>query len=236
MESRAPERVVAVRVVSGRDQDQVGPVPARDWHAHVLDEREKHLVAAPAWHGKVEREPLCVAFAHVLERAGAGPEQVLVDAAEEHLARAMEDRVRAVAVMHVPVEHEDPLGAERVERVPRRHRHVREQAEAHRPRVLGVVSRRAQRQEARALAAPGQRLHRRAGAARRPQRRLVGAGTRGGVRVERGRAGAHLGHEGDVLRRVNREQLLLARPRRLARLPAERRSRSTRLGRVRAAG
>ena len=79
-----------------------------------------------------------------------------------------------------------------------------------------------------------QRLHQRAGAAGGAQRRLERTGARGGVEVEGGAARAHLPDELDVLGRMHAQELLLARTRGVARLPAQRRlSRSTRLGRVR---
>ena len=108
--------------------------------------------------------------------------------------RVVEDRVRAVAVVHVPVEHQHPLGTQRVEGVPRRDRNVREQAEAERPRPLGVVPGRPQRREAGALAAGEQRLGERAGPARGAQGGLVGARAGGRVQVERLASRAHVAH------------------------------------------
>ena len=62
--------------------------------------------------------------------------------------------LRAVAVVDVPVEHEDPLDAVRVERVAGGDGDVGEQAEAHRPRGLGVVAGRAQRRRSPIGASP----------------------------------------------------------------------------------
>ena len=76
---------------------------------------------------------------------------------------------------------------ERVDRVARGDGHVREQAEAHRARGLGVVAGRAQRGEAHALAAAEERLGQRAGAAGGVQRRVPGAGAERGVEIERRR-------------------------------------------------
>ena len=97
------ERVVAMGVVAGRDQDQVGPVLAPDGHHDVLDQRQERRLAGARRHRHVDRVALAVALAHVVERARAGPERPLVDAHEQHLARVVEERVRAVAVVHVPV-------------------------------------------------------------------------------------------------------------------------------------
>ena len=158
--TQAAERVVAVRVVAGRDQDQIGPVLPRGRQHDVLDQRAERRLASALRNGQVDRVALPGPRADVVERPAARPERVLVDAHEEHVAGVVEDRVGAVAVVHVPVEHQHPLGTQRVERVPRRDRNVREQAEADRPRPLGVVPGRAKRREPGALAAGEQRLRR----------------------------------------------------------------------------
>jgi hypothetical protein len=62
----------------------------------------------------------------------------LVDACVDHLVRGLEDLLGAVAVVYVPVEDQDALGAGG-KRVSGRDGDVVEQAEAHRPVALGVV-------------------------------------------------------------------------------------------------
>ena len=88
----------------------------------------------------------------------------------------MEDVVGPVAVVDVPVEDQDALGAPAIERAPRGHRDVVEQAEAHRARGQRVVARRPVQRgaEARAVAAQ-QRVDQRHRPARRVQRGAVGA-------------------------------------------------------------
>ena len=68
--------------------------------------------------------------AHVVQRSRPGIDAGLMDAGEEDGVARAEDVVGAVPVMDVPVEDEDPARAERVERAPRRHRHLVEEAEA----------------------------------------------------------------------------------------------------------
>src|ERR1700682_4193915 len=63
----------------------------------------------------------------------------------ESVAPIAKDLGRAVAVMDVEVEYEHALHAEFGDRVLRCDRDVVEQAEAHRPRTLGVMTRRAHR-------------------------------------------------------------------------------------------
>jgi hypothetical protein len=52
----------------------------------------------------------------------------LMDAGEQDGVARAEDVVGAVTVMDVPIEDENAAGAERVERVPHRHRDVVEKA------------------------------------------------------------------------------------------------------------
>ena len=119
----------------------------------------------------------------------------------------------AVAVVHVPVEDQHPLGAARVERVTRGQRDVGEQAEAHRAVGLGVVSGRAQGAEASGRLAVEQGVHQRASpppAACSAALPRAWAGRR--VEVE-GRAASRSGARtaSTCAVRVDPQQLLLAR-------------------------
>ena len=96
-------------------------------------------------------------------RPGPGIERPLVDRAEQHGRVGVEDVVRPVAVVHVPVEDQHPLDPVRRPRVGRRDRHVVEEAEAHRARR--------RRRDGRAGAGPTRRTARRPRAARRSGRR-----------------------------------------------------------------
>ena len=98
-------------VVAGRDHDQPRRVRARDRRHHVLDEGEELLAAGPGRHRQVDRVALPLPVARVLGRPGARIERPLVDAGVEHVAVGGEDRLGAVAVVDVPVEHQHPLGA-----------------------------------------------------------------------------------------------------------------------------
>ena len=170
-----------MRVVAGRDAEQVrAPLP-RDRRDHVLDERQELVGPAAGRDRQVDRVALSVAAAEVRGRAGPGIQRALVDARVEDLRGAVEDRLGAVAVVDVPVEDQDPLGAALGDRVGRSDGDVVEQAEAHRPVALGVVARRPQAAEGEA--ALGQQsfggVH---GSAGRVRRGLPGART--GDRVE----------------------------------------------------
>ena len=121
----------------------------------------------PGGTGQVDRVALPRPAAEVGRRAGPGIQRALVDARVEDLRGAVEDRLGAVAVVDVPVEDQDPLGAALGDRVGRRDGDVVEQAEAHRPVALGVVARRPQAAEGEA-ALRQQALGRR-GPLRRPR-------------------------------------------------------------------
>ena len=134
----------------------------------------------------------------------------------------MEDLVRPVAVVDVPVEDQHALGAVRRLRMARRHRRVAEEAEAHRAVGLGVVAGRAQRREAGRRLARQQRVDQRDAAAGRAQRRVVGR--RDGDRVEvdaAAAARAQLVDVADVALRVDGAQRVLRGLGRLPELAAE---------------
>ena len=125
-------------------------------------------------HGQVDREALARAAAYVMQRPGPGEDAGLMDAGEEDGVARAEDVVGAVPVMDVPVEDEDPAGAERVERVLRRYRDVVEEAEARRRLAARVVTGWACRAEARASLAGHERVGHRARPARGVQRGAIG--------------------------------------------------------------
>ena len=95
-----------------------------------------------------------------------------MDADVEHLGGLVEDVVGPVAVVNVPVEHQHTPDVQPVERMPGRDGHVVEQAEAHRPRRLGMVAGRAQPAKRDLRFPRNQRGHGAHRAAGRVQRRL----------------------------------------------------------------
>ena len=156
----------AVRVEPGRHEHQLRLPAADQRRDDVLDQRAVHGVARPARDRHVDRVAAPVARAHVARRARAGIQRPLVDRAEQHRRVGVEDVVRPVAVVHVPVEDQHPLDAVRGARVRRADRDVVEEAEAHRAGRLGVVAGRPQRRDAARLAAE-QRVDQRDRTARR---------------------------------------------------------------------
>jgi len=117
--------------------------------------------------------------------------------------------LRAVAVVHVPVDDRDPPDAPGPEEC-RRYRHVVEEAEAHGPLALGVVTRRADECETVPHLAREDRLAADEKAAGGEPRRLVGVGGRARIRVEDdARPPRRLRDVLDVRARVHERELVL---------------------------
>ena len=148
---------------------------------HRLDEGQELVGARARRHREVDGVALAVAVAEIRRGPRARIERALVDARVEDPGGAVEDRLGAVAMVDVPVDHQDALDAALLESVRGGHRDVVEQAEAHRSVSLGVVSRRPQATEGEPPVGeyPLCGVHRPAG---RVKRGLPGAGA--GHRVE----------------------------------------------------
>ena len=95
-----------------------------------------------------------------------------MDARVEDLVGLGEDRLGPVAVVDVPVEHQHPLDATRLDRMPRRHRDVVEEAESHRPAASAWCPGGRRPQNAKLLLSGEQPLDRVDRAPRRVERRL----------------------------------------------------------------
>ena len=124
----------------------------------------------------------------------------------EHALLAVEDGLRAVAVVDVEVHDHHPLEAAR-EGVGGRHRHVVEEAEAHGPVGQGVMARRPHRAEGAVELAVEHAVHRIHHRPRGQDRGGVGLRTGLGVGIEAVRAPLGGGHERDVPGRVDTQQL-----------------------------
>ena len=209
-------------VIAGRDQDQAGLERACDRGDDVLDQRHELPAAGPRGHRKVDGEPLAFALAGVLGRAGARIPRPLVDAGVENVAGGGEDRLRAVAVVDVPIEDQDALGSAGIDRVPRRDRGVVEEAEAHCPVALGVMAGRTQAAERRGRLGREQELGSRGGTAGCSRSGLERIGCRHRVHVDHAPATRAEGFDRvDVSRVVNASELLARRRRRLEALEPE---------------
>ena len=115
---------------------------------------------------------------------------MLEDADHQHALVAGDDVLGAVAVVHVEIDDRHALQAAHIERVARCDRDVVEEAEAHRLIARRVVAGRAHRAERAFDLAVDHRVGRGDRGAGGAQRGVQGAGTRGGVGVDRSRHAA----------------------------------------------
>ena len=145
-------------------------------------ERLAEDVAAVA--GRQRRIDDGVELAALADRAGAGIKRHLVGRAIHDGLVRPENILRAVAVMHVEIDDGRAFGAVAVLRVARRDRGVVEQAEAHRPRRLGVMAGRANGDEGVVRLLVHHLVDRVHGAAGAAQRRLEAARRHRGVGVD----------------------------------------------------
>ena len=118
---------------------------ARDLAPHDIARR-----SGREW--KVERQHRGVRPADLAGPSGARIEGVLMGRDVQHVGIVPEDRLRAVAVMHVPVHDEHPLAPSRARRG--RHGDVVQQAEAHGAFRQRVVTWWANRHEGHAFSSP----------------------------------------------------------------------------------
>ena len=152
-------------------------------------------------------KPCPLAAADFVELTGAGIEGRLVHRHVEHLRIALEDVLRAIAVVNVVVDDRDPIDAERTG-MRRADRDVVVEAEAHGAIAFGMVAGRANQREGPGVPAvdhPLDTLHR---SARGQQRHLVGLGAGEGVGIERDRRPRRLGDPLQVVAVVHAVELL----------------------------
>ena len=152
---------------------------------HLVECGAEHVARCARWQRHVEGQAGSPGTADLVGAARSGEQRVLVGRDVEDVGVVPEDRLRAVAVVHVPVDDQDPLtqcGARGGG-----NGHVVDEAEAHRPVGRGVVARRPHGHEgdARRPAVPARRappvpLPRRAGrrSTSRGGRRCPGRGPR----------------------------------------------------------
>ena len=203
----AAVRVVLVRVLAGRDDDEVGVERRHDRRHDLVERRQVGVVAAAQRQLHVDVVAGAGAAAGLGRRAGLrmarAPAAVRhVPGDREHVVALVEQRLRAVAVVDVPVQDRHPLLAAAA-RVLGRQRGVVEEAVAVGRAARGVVAgwphqrvrqRRVAVQHGVAGADGGARGRQQGGpGARRRQRRArppaaVGRSSRAPRRCSRGRA------------------------------------------------
>ena len=182
------QRIAVMRVEAGGNDDQVRPEIVERRQDARLERLAKDVAAGAGRQRRVDD----VAGAGLVLGAGAGIERHLVGRAVEHRRIVPEDVLRAVAVMDVPVDDGDALGAMLLLRMAGGDRGIVEQAKAHRGRALGMVAGRPRRDEDIVGRARIDVVDRGVGGADRRQRRLPALRAHRGIGVDAHDAG--LGH------------------------------------------
>ena len=202
VEARGDENEVGCELPADRHHDLVEGVRVFG----VAEARGKRQV-----HGASRRRTL----PHLLGRARARVVRVLVRGDVQHVGVRLEDVLRAVAVVQVPVDDGDPANTAGPQECGR-HRHVVEEAEAHRAVALGVMAGRPDEREAALHLAAEDRLAAREEAPGGEPRRSGGGGRRDRVRVEDdARLARRARHALDVSARVDLRELVVGRGARL---------------------
>ncbi len=139
LQLQAGERIGAVGVEPGRDQDELRR-EAIDRRQHDLLIRVAELVGARE---RRQRRVADVADTALRARTGAGIKRHLMGGGIEDLRVVLEHVLRAVAVMHVEIHDRHALQPVRRAGMGCPDRDIVEQAKAHRHVALGMMSRRA---------------------------------------------------------------------------------------------
>ena len=141
-----------MRVEAARDQHPVGSELLDGLTRHLVDRGADHVARRPGRDRQVDGEARRGGATDLIGTPGPGEQRVLVGGDVQHVGIVPEDRLRAVAVMHVPVDDEHALTQGRARC--RRDGHVVHEAEPHGPVGSGMVTRRADRHERDALVPP----------------------------------------------------------------------------------
>ena len=163
----APERIGAAAVEAGGHDDQLGLELAERRQHHALEGGEIGAGAGARRQRNVEVVAGAGAGAVLLDPAGVQrKEPILMDRHGEHRRVLVEGLLRAVAVMHVPIDRGDAPEPVRRARMQGGDRDIAEQAEAQSAVALGMVAGRADQRVGVAHLALDHRIHGRDGAAR----------------------------------------------------------------------
>ncbi len=171
-------------VEAGRDQDELGAELGGDRHDQLGERGDVLVVAGARGQRHVDGTATALAGADLAGRARPRVEGVLVRRDVEHAGIVVEAPLRPVAVMHVPIDDQQPLEAVACAQVARADGDVVEQAKAHGPIRLGVVAGRPNEREAVVDVARHDRVEDREVAAGGEARGLVRPRRRRGVGVE----------------------------------------------------
>ena len=101
-------RIALVRIEPRRDQEQFGRILVEHRKEELAERGLVDRVRRAVGQRHVHRVPGAVPGAELIGGAGAGIERPLVQRAEQHPRIVPEDVLRAVAVVHVEVDHRHP--------------------------------------------------------------------------------------------------------------------------------
>ena len=141
-QGEAAQRIADAGIETGGDQDQLRAKTFGGRQQRILHRAQDFAPPRTRRQGEVHGGARACARAGFVPAAGARIERPLVRAEKEHRRIGVEDVLRAVAVVHVPIHDQDARYAVFALRVARGEGHVIEEAEAHAAASAGVVSRR----------------------------------------------------------------------------------------------
>jgi hypothetical protein len=184
----AAERITRMCVEAGRHEHELRAEVIEGGQHEFVENRREIAISERARERQMERVPAALGEPALPGAPGAGIERRrAVGADEGHVAAAIERVGGAVALVNIPVDDGHPREAQRLSRVFGGDRHVVEHTEAHRARVLGMVTGRTHQRERSLGLARHDRPH---GLDGRPRREVSGIHTalreRGvGVQIDR---------------------------------------------------
>ena len=131
LQAQRADRVLSVRVETGADQHQLWPTALGRVGQHRLEAREVLAASGAELQRQVEDRSETFSFSGFFRVAGAGIKRGAMCREEMNLAVLVEDVLRAVAVMHVPIDDQNSPQPVRLS-LSRRNRDAVEQTKTHR--------------------------------------------------------------------------------------------------------
>src|SRR3954447_24313313 len=105
-----------MRVVAGRDDDQVRTESCDGWNNDLTIDLLEGFIARVVGHRHVERQAIPCSFAHLPQCAGPRKEWPGMRGTVQYPPVIIEDILRAVAVMRIPVDDRHTLQSEHIKR------------------------------------------------------------------------------------------------------------------------
>jgi hypothetical protein len=145
------DRICAMAVEAGAQQDELRADTIGQLGHGRFESLDILSTRRAEFERQIELRAERGAFANLTHVAGPWIKGPAMDREESDLFVAPEDLLGAVAVMHIPVDDQNAIESEFVDRQPGADRHVVKQAKAHRRGGTGVVPRRANETKGRRI-------------------------------------------------------------------------------------